>query len=131
MWNWFRRKHPVELVPLTGAPANPRVKTCSAASGIVYQYFYEGKRVLESGTEYVFAVSSDRKNYFDATVVLRRSIVEEWGRRHRPLADNEQYAVAKTALKNAFDESSNPQALRHIEPDSVLFGTFCESLDLP
>ena len=47
-----------KAVPLSGAPPIRRLKTYSAQSGYVYQYFYEGQRPLrgEAGTEFVFTV---------------------------------------------------------------------------
>ena len=60
--NFFTRKP----VPLTGAPAVRRLKSYSAQSGYVYQYFYEGQRPFrsggESGVEFVFTLSADRKS---------------------------------------------------------------------
>ena len=38
--NFFTKKP----LPLTGAPAVRRLKSYSAQSGYVYQYFYEGQR---------------------------------------------------------------------------------------
>ena len=38
--NFFSKKP----LPLTGAPAVRRLKSYSAQSGYVYQYFYEGQR---------------------------------------------------------------------------------------
>src|SRR5207302_5733890 len=67
--NLFSRKKS----PLTGAPPVRRLKTYSAQSGYVYQYYYEGHRDFrsggESGTEFVFQISADRKTW-DATSVL-------------------------------------------------------------
>ena len=61
--NFFAKKPP----PLTGAPAVRRMKSYSAQSGYVYQYFYEGQRPFrsggESGIEFVFTVSADRKAF--------------------------------------------------------------------
>jgi hypothetical protein len=53
----FRRFFAPKPVPLSGAPAIRRMKTYSAQSGYVYQYFYEVQR---PGTEFVFSVSADR-----------------------------------------------------------------------
>jgi hypothetical protein len=45
--NFFSKKP----LPLTGAPAVRRLKSYSAQSGYVYQYFYEGQRPFHSGGE--------------------------------------------------------------------------------
>ena len=89
--------------PLTGAPAVRRLKTYSAASGYVYQYFYEGHR----GTEYSFQVSADRKTYCSVTVLLSDAAIEA-----RELNSTERYAVAKMALFRAFDERESPDEMR-------------------
>ena len=50
---------------LTGAPPVRRMKSYSAQSGYVYQYYYEGQRLFrhgpDHGTEFVFSLSPDRK----------------------------------------------------------------------
>ncbi len=136
MFRWlasrFRRPPP----PLTGAPAVRRQKSRSAASGYVYQYYYQGQRPLtragEQGAEYVFDVSADRKTSFPVSVFVSREAVSLWERRHgRELRSNERYAVAKMALFQAFDERPDPAAMRELvrvrpaDLDAIL-----ESLDL-
>jgi hypothetical protein len=91
--------------PLAGAPAVRRLKSYSAASGYVYQYFYEGHR----GTGYVFHVSGDRRTYFSVAVLLSDAALEA---SPRELTSTEQYAVAKMALFQAFDERSGPAEMR-------------------
>ncbi len=86
-----------------------RVKSYSAATGFVYQYyFYEiekTKRGSAAGTEYVYMVSVDRKTVFPLRVFVRRDAVESWaGRAGRPLSGTEEYAIAKMRLFQAFDE---------------------------
>jgi hypothetical protein len=105
MIDWVRRLLGEKRAPLEGAPPVRRLKTYSAESGFVYQYFYEGHR----GPEYVFRVSSDRKNYLPVAVVLAPDVLEAWQRdRSRELNAKEQYAVAKLALLQAFDERPRP-----------------------
>ena len=68
--NFFSKK---DHAPLSGAPAIRRMKTYSAQSGYVYQYFYEGQRPLrgaEGGTEFVFSVSADRKTWHPVSVLV-------------------------------------------------------------
>jgi hypothetical protein len=105
MIDWVRRMLGGKRAPLAGAPAVRRTKTYSAQSGYVYQYFYEGHR----GAEYVFQVCSDRKRYFPVPVLLAPDVLDSWQRdRARELSSKEQYAVAKLALFQAFDERERP-----------------------
>jgi hypothetical protein len=88
------------------------MKTYTAASGYVYQYYFVGKRDALPGapeapaTEYVFDVSPDRKATYAVSVFLKPSAVEEWRRaKARALSDTEQYAAAKMRLLRGFDEA--------------------------
>ena len=111
--------------PLAGAPAVRRQKTYSAQSGYVYQYFYEGHRPssAERGTDYVFDVSSDRKTSSQVSVVIGDAAVASWQNENgRTLSATEQYAIAKMALFQAFDERESPEAMReviHVAPRDV------------
>ena len=104
------RKKPA---PLTGAPAVRRQKTYSAQSGYVYQYYYEGHRAAQEGTEYVFDISADRKTSAPASVFVQDEAVQSWEDRHgRELSAAERYAIAKMALFQAFDERAHPGLMR-------------------
>lgn len=79
----------------------------------MYHYFYEGRRALgragAGGTEFVFSVSADRKNWRDVGVRLSEDAVSGWQAAHaRELFSTERYAVAKMALFQAFDERVAP-----------------------
>ena len=83
-----------------------RLKTYSAQSGYVYQYCYEGqrpyRRPVRSGTEFVFRVSADRKNWHPAKVLLADNAVAEW---EAPTAANfrhRTHTIAKMALFPGF-----------------------------
>jgi hypothetical protein len=94
-----------------------RLKTYSAQSGYVYQYCYEGQRPLqrsgESGTEFVFSMSADRKTWRACKVVLPHDTIAWWEAAHdRQLSDTERYAVAKMALFQAFDERESPSLMK-------------------
>ena len=111
--NFFAKKP----LPLTGAPAVRRLKSYSAQSGYVYQYFYEGQRPLgsgrASGTEYVFTVSADRKAFHPVSVLVGEGEVRAWEQAHgRTLASTERYAVSKMALFQAFDERATPAEMK-------------------
>ncbi len=126
---WLSRKPE----PLAGAPAIRRQKTYSGQSGYVYQYYYEGhrpyKRDRNTGTEYVFDVSADRKTSLAVSVLLSAAALEDWQGRHgRTLHASERYAVAKMALFQAFDERPNPGAMsadikvRGADVEAILIG---------
>ena len=111
--NFFRKK----TAPLSGAPGVRRLKTYSAQSGYVYQYFYEGQRPMEgggeSGTEFVFTVSADRKSFHPVSVPVGESALREWEEAHgRTLSSNERYAISKLALFQAFDERATPLMMK-------------------
>ncbi|MCX6621040.1 MAG: hypothetical protein NTY38_08145 [Acidobacteria bacterium] len=103
---WWPKLRRVEE-PLRGAPVVRRLKTYSAQSGYVYQYFYEGYRVAAETTTYVFQTSVDRKSSFPVSVLLPASSLGG-----RELTGTECYAVAKMALFQAFDERLKPLTMR-------------------
>lgn len=121
MFQWLRKKSP----PLRGAPLVRRQKTYSAQSGYVYQYFYEGQRSItsHSGTEFVFSVSADRKTSTQVSVFLSSDAMASWQQESgRTLSSTEQYAIAKMALFQAFDERETPEAMSvpvHLRPADV------------
>lgn len=86
-----------------------RVKSYSAASGYVYQYyFYEVEKTRQgaaAGTEYVYMASVDRKHVFPVRIFVNKQSLEKWSARTgRPFTGTEEYAVAKMRLFQAFDE---------------------------
>jgi hypothetical protein len=86
-----------------------RLKTYSAQSGYVYQYYYEGHRSFrsggETGTAFVFTVSSDGKFWQSAEVLVSDNSLRAWEQSHsRELSGTERYAIAKMSLFQAFDE---------------------------
>jgi len=112
----FKRFFAKKQVPLSGTPPIRRMKTYSAQSGYVYQYFYEGHRAYavsgDHGTEFVFHLSSDRKQWFDTSVLVSDASIAAWQQTHgRELTPTERYAVAKIALFQAFDERPDPAQL--------------------
>jgi hypothetical protein len=113
----FRSLFKKKPQPLLGAPTVRRLKTYSAESGYVYQYFYEGHRDFrsggESGTEFVFSQSADRKNWHMTSVLVSDEALRAWERSHaRQLSSTERYAVAKIALFQAFDERAEPALMQ-------------------
>ena len=111
--NFFSKKP----LPLTGAPAVRRLKSYSAQSGYVYQYFYEGQRPFrsggESGIEFVFSVSADRKAFHPVSVFVSESALLGWEQAHdHTLSSTERYAISKMALFQAFDERATPDLMK-------------------
>ena len=86
-----------------------RIKTHSAQTGYVYEYYFVGKRRAlpeeEPGTEFVFDVSSDRKAKFAVSVFVTDAALSGWAASHgRTLTEPEQYAAAKLRLLRGFDD---------------------------
>jgi hypothetical protein len=115
MRDWLSKLLGKKLPPLAGAPPARRHKTYSAQSGYVYLYQYEGYRETgpEPATEFVFAISADRKSFERVSVLLAPSATADWEDEHHQLTSNERYAIAKMALFQAFDEREDPRLMRH------------------
>jgi hypothetical protein len=130
--NFFSKKP----VALTGAPPVRRMKTYSAQSGYVYQYYYEGYRPFhadgETGTEFVFSISADRKFWHPASVHVSDEAVAQWQSAHqRELSNNERYAIAKMALFQAFDDRANPALMKEaVRVRAADVAAIVETLDL-
>ena len=113
-----------------------RVKSYSAATGYVYQYyFYEvgkARRGLAAGNEYTYMVSADRKTMFPLRVFVRRDAVEKWSRANgRPLSGTEEYAIAKMRLFRAFDEIEGLASARpDLEVDDSNLDSLLSTLDI-
>jgi hypothetical protein len=102
-----------------------RIKTYSAADGYVYQYyFYEGNRAhrgSDPGGEFVYMISADRQSSFPFKIFVRRAALEAWGSQNgRLLTSNEEYAVAKMRLFQAFDEGLVQAPAAGQQPREVL-----------
>jgi hypothetical protein len=99
-----------------------RVKSYSAATGCVYQYYFfevqPVRRGFASGNEYVYIVSADRKTVFPVRIFVTNKAVREWSAAAgRELSGTEEYAAAKMRLFQAFDEIED-LAVR--QPDLVV-----------
>lgn len=106
---------------MTGAPSVRRLKTYSSQPGYVYQYSYEGQRPYhaganrdnDTGTEFVFRLSADRKNWCSVHVLVAGTAIRAWEQAHeRTLSSTEHYAIAKVALFQAFDERATPALMK-------------------
>ncbi len=107
-----------------------RVKSYSAATGYVYQYyFYEVEKARHGrsdGTEYIKMISVDRKSVFPLKVFVSKDALEKWSTRHgQQLTGTEEYAVAKMRLFQAFDEI---EELTAKTPDLVVDDTNLDAL---
>jgi hypothetical protein len=88
------------------------MKTYTASSGYVYQYYFVGQREApaiqqdsESATEFIFDVTRDRHATFAFSVLLGESALADWASHHgRTLSEPECYAAAKLRLLRGFDE---------------------------
>lgn len=105
-----------------------RIKTYSAETGYVYQYYFEElrspiARAQQQGSEYVFMASRDRKTAFPILVFLRRDALEAWAGLHgRALTGSEQYAAVKMRLFRFFDEAEDWETERlsvEVSPDNI------------
>ncbi|HYA98212.1 MAG TPA: hypothetical protein VEH49_08965 [Methylomirabilota bacterium] len=86
-----------------------RVKSYSAATGYVFQYYFfeveSAERGAVRGNEYRYVVSADRRAQFPVRILVDASAVAGWKQRAgRALSGTEEYAVAKLRLFQAFDE---------------------------
>ena len=124
---------------MTRPEAVRRVKSYSAPSGYVYQYyFYEVRKMRRDGvdgTEYVYMVSADRKKVFPLRIFVRHDAAEKWSHSAgRTLSGTEEYAVAKMRLFQALDEIENPERLASNPPELVVdetnLGALLNQLDL-
>ena len=107
-----------------------RVKSYSAATGYVYQYyFYEvekTRRGKTDGTEYVYMVSVDRQRVFPLNVFVGKEALEKWSARTgQQLTGTEEYAVAKMRLFQGFDEI---ESLGEKSPDLIVDDSNLEAL---
>ena len=88
-----------------------RVKTHTAETGFVYQYYFVGSRPAMTGaaTEYIFDVTADRARSVHAvSIFLEDEALEAWSAVHgRELTDTERYAAAKLRLLRGFDETED------------------------
>lgn len=131
--SWLKFGREADPAPLSGAPAKPRMKTYSAESGYVYQYVFSGQRSAsrgrETGIEYAFDVSYDRKTYHRVWIFVADASIKPWTRANRrTLTNSERYGVAKIALRNAFD-SRPPEAMHEpIAPASEEVSQILEEL---
>lgn len=94
------------------------MKTYTASSGYVYQYYFVGNRDAERNgepaTEYIFDVTRDRHAMFAFSVFLLASAVAAWTGSHgRAPSEPERYAAAKMALLRGFDELESTDLRQH------------------
>jgi hypothetical protein len=88
-----------------------RIKTYTAETGFVYQYYFVGKREALPGAEegpaceYIFDVTPDRKSMYAVSVFLQTDATDFWAQAHgRALSEAELYAAAKLRLLQGLDE---------------------------
>jgi hypothetical protein len=115
-----------------------RVKTYTAQTGYVYEYYFVGKRPALAGDplfpaiEFIFDVSPDRKSVFAVSVFLPPPALESYAAEHgRSLSDPEQYAAVKLRLLQAFDEVADMlQDGRRLMMDAETMRALLESIGI-
>lgn len=109
----------------SGPGAQRRLKSYSAQSGYVYEYFF----VSQEGAEYRFDVSATRRDFHAVSVKVDRA--ELTIAAARELSAVEEFAVAKMSLFQAFDERTDPAEMRNpVCPSRVDFSGILTTLDL-
>jgi hypothetical protein len=115
-----------------------RVKTYTAQTGYVYEYYFVGKRdaladdPFAPATEFIFDVSSDRKTIFAVSIFLSPRALDEYSaERGRTLSEPERYAAVKLRLIQAFDETANMlQDGRRLTLDAATLPALLESIGI-
>ena len=115
-----------------------RLKTYTAQTGYVYDYYFVGKRAALPGdpfapsVEYIFDISADRKTTCAVSVFLSPQVVDSYAAGHgRSLSEPEQYAAVKMRLLQALDEI--PDMLhngRRLTLDVETLSTLLESVGI-
>lgn len=98
--------------PMPRPEAARRVKSYSAATGYVFQYYFfeveAAQRGSAAGNEYRYMVSADRQTQFPLRILVDAAALAAWKQRvGRALTGTEEYAVAKLRLFQAFDEDAS------------------------
>ena len=115
-----------------------RLKTYTAQTGYVYDYYFVGKRPaleddpLAPATEYIFDISSDRKTTCAVSVFLSPQVLEAYTTSHdRTLSEPEQYAAVKMCLLQALDEITDMlQYGRRLTLEAKALTAFLESVGI-
>jgi hypothetical protein len=115
-----------------------RLKTYTAQTGYVYDYYFVGKRAALEGdplapaTEYVFDISCDRKTTCAVSVFLSPQVVEAYTTsRGRTLSEPEQYAAVKMRLLQALDEITDMlHNGRRLTLDAEILSALLESVGI-
>ena len=115
-----------------------RLKTYTAQTGYVYEYYFVGKRSaltddpLAPEVEYIFDISSDRKTTCAVSVFLSPQVLETYNvSRGRTLSDPEQYAAVKMRLLQALDDIADmPQHGRRLTLDVDALAALLESVGI-
>lgn len=115
-----------------------RLKTYTAQTGYVYDYYFVGKRPaldedpLAPAGEYVFDISSDRRTTCAVSVFLSPQVLETYAASHgRTLSGPEQYAAVKMRLLQALDEIADMlQHGRRLTFDAEALSALLESVGI-
>lgn len=112
------------------------MKTYSAQSGYVYQYYFLESKVRRrwlgnGGAAFLFHVTSDRKNFSVVEILLEEAALKAWEKAHgRALAEQEKYAAAKMGLFRTFDETGEPAKLQAFRVSAAMMDELLAPLGL-
>ncbi len=101
-----------------------RLKTYSAQSGYVWEYYFAGQK----GAAYTFEASATRTAFRPVIVLIDRAELELAARRE--VSAVEEYAVAKMSLMQAFDECEPSAMPEPVRPCRADFLSILTTLDL-
>ena len=103
----------------------PRIKTRHAMSGYVYEYYFD--RTFDA--VYRFGIRSGPGPYSPALIEIDRPLLSRTA--GRELSAVEEFAVAKLALFEAFDERPDPTAMAEpYRPPAEVLDRIVTELDL-
>ena len=89
-----------------------RYKSYAAGTGISYRYFFAGRHPVARpegqgrGSDFTFVIAADQQAPFTIRIFVSDRATAAWHQLHgQDLGPNEQYALAKMRLFQAFDEA--------------------------
>jgi hypothetical protein len=112
-----------------------RYKVYSAETGVTYQYFFDARYSVVrpegqgAGSDFVFVATADQQTPLVLRIFIADRALAAWQAAHgQALGPNEQYAVAKMRLFQAFDKE---ERLRELALRLIVDETNIEELLAP
>lgn len=107
------------------------MKTYSAASGYVYEFFFDRFEDKTAQFVYWFQVSGDRQHWGATEVCLPKSVITEWEEGEgRPLSASERFGIARILLERGFDERAPGDMRNPMRLDATALGEIAAHLGL-